>query len=150
MFRKLAKTEKPASFHKLIKAADLNFVEDTFERWYNYYWTDKGDRVRGELILVDIGGDYTEFELLPALARESDRLGRTLRAATAYELAYYASHGWNGIERVVAFGSSFRDLKPNCARCVATLRSPDGHRGLSAYVANITRPRLDLVLCVVE
>lgn len=137
-----------ASFAELVKAGKFDFVNDGFKPEYDGRWTNKGDRVRGEFVLVNMGRNYRESDLRAALARESKRLGRTLQLATAYEGTYYASHGWNGSDFVIAFGSSY--AYPDGNRCVAYLWGDGAKRKLRLHwTDDVWYGRL-LVLCVCE
>ncbi|GAC1371277.1 MAG: hypothetical protein NVSMB39_4870 [Candidatus Saccharimonadales bacterium] len=137
-----------ASFAELVKSGKFEFVNDGFKPEYDVRWTNKGDRIHGEFVLVNMGRNYRESDLRAALARESKRLGRSLQLATAYEGAYYASHGWNGTDWVTAFGSSF--AYPLGYRNVAYLWSNGAKRKLGLDWADNMWNEHNLVLCVCE
>ena len=148
MSRRLSDTKNPALFDDLVKAGDFSFVDFGFISGYQgREWIDKGDRVRGAFKILNMGRNYRETDLPAALARESKRTGRTLLLATAYELAYYASHGWIG-DRLIGFGSSLHT--PAGERLVSYLMSSGTYCKLGLSWADGEWGERDLVLCVIQ
>jgi len=137
-----------ATFAELLTAGRFNFVNELFGSEYDSRWTNKGDRVRGSYCLLRMSGTYREGDLAAALAAEGGRIGKTLFLATAYELAHYASNGWNGHDVVVAWGSSC--VNPDGYRCVAYLWCDDAQRKLRLFWAVNAWSSGGLVLCVCE
>jgi hypothetical protein len=129
-------------FADLIKAGHFTSVNSGFQS-ENARWMDKGDRVRGRFELVRMGRSYRQTE---AIAKAVEVPGR--RVANTYELAYYASDGWNGTDWVAAFGSSL--VNPDDSRNVAYLWSIGGERELSLRWADRLWCRYDFVLCICE
>ncbi len=120
------------AFDDLVKAGKFTDVNALFEDEHNAGWNGtKGDRVRGRFELVRMGRSYREAD---AIAEAAKVFGR--HVANAYEAVSYASNGWNGIDLVVAFGSSY--ALPDGYRSVPYLWGGAGRRRLSlpwaAYV----------------
>lgn len=136
------------SFDELVDAAKFHFFDDRFERLFDDNWTNKGDCVRGEFSLIKMSSRFNEnYNLYSAVAFESHRLGRLLKLATAYEAAYYAGHGWNGTDMVVAFGSWYAPPVAFGLYPVPYLWGANGLRDLQ-LLAGPWWTENDLVLCV--
>lgn len=102
------------SFEEHLRASNLAYVSDRFECQYDRIWVNKGDRVRGELVVLPApqGWESTQSIL------ESHRCnGWQVEYATAYELAAFAADpaGWNGQDIVMAPGSHYSGGRP-CLR----------------------------------
>jgi hypothetical protein len=98
-----ASTDIP--FADLIAAGNFGSVSRAFTD-DSFQWVNKGNCIRGEFVFLITGRSYHERDLDAEVERESRRLNRELRLATAYELLYFASHGWRDVGGVVAFGST--------------------------------------------
>jgi len=131
-----------------LKASDkLTYVNDCFKPELDSRWTHKSDRVLSEFHLIDMGQGYLESELPVAVRRESKRRGEILRLAAVRELMLYIGHGWNGVDWVVAFGSTLTSP-------AGSLYSPciwgDGeNRKLSLGRTSDPWTGWNLVLCVI-
>jgi hypothetical protein len=105
--RNLPEVAQGKSFAELVTDGRFTYVNPATHVDSN--WTNKGDRVRGRFHPLRMSGTYREGDLAPALAAEGQRIGEKLMLANGYELAHYASNGWNGTDAVVAWGSSCVD-----------------------------------------
>jgi len=137
-----------AAFADLVNVGRFNSVSELFDSKFNDRWTNKGDRVRGSFHLLRMSGTYREGDLAAALSVEGRRIGKTLVLATAYELAFYGSNGWNGTDDVVEWASTCVDRDDNVV--VSYLWCDGAYRRLSLLLADDAWYPRSLVLCVCE
>jgi|GEM_PF-3999132 hypothetical protein len=133
------------------------------DRWID----DKGDRVRGEFFVLNMGKSYRESDIDAELDRATRRGKRTdgkrLVRATAYEGAAFAALGlqngkkptdksdhlgWNGRDYVLVAGSSVR--RRGGSRYLTALWFIGGQRRFGLYWDGNTWNASRLVLCVWE
>ena len=143
-----------ATYEQLVAAAHLTRLNPAFGPEFGY-WVNRGDRVRGELFLVRMRCEYTDADVLRMLETESRRRHKEVRPGTAYEQAYFATHGWNRSDHVVAFGSAF-SYRPGLPLYVSVLNSvwdnwsESAEYLLSVCLKNVQWRDIDYVLCVVD
>jgi hypothetical protein len=142
-----------APFTDLVTAG--NFTEGMYAGFgeYDDRWSDRGDHIRGQkFVLLDArrahGRMSNGFSMRNAVDRESRRLGCRLRIATAYELAYFASNGWNGTDSVMAMGSWYNLPMTGCH--YAFIYGNGTVRGLDMIWAAVLPLRDMFVLCVAD
>ncbi|GEM_PF-2107742 len=144
------------SFPELLKTLMAVGTIDTFDSYfkpaYGFMWTNKGDHHSGEFYVYSPERSdrnaltYSVGNVAIWLEDEAQRVGKGLRHATAYDLAYFAGHGWDlAVGEIVAFGSSLEDT--NGKRQVACLRG-GVVRQLTLEPADKTWGRRVNVLCV--
>ena len=144
------------SFPRLLKSLMAVGTIDTFDTYFKLEfdarWTNKGDHHSGEFYVYSPerydpkAFTYSIGTVAIGLEAEAKRVGKGLTHATAYDLAYFAGHGWDlAIGEIVAFGSSFEDTDGK--RQVACLRG-GVIRQLTLELADKTWDRRVNVLCV--
>ena len=116
------------AFAQMIAAGRFVFINPAFDFEGAGRWANRGDRVRGDAVVIDGPSTYLGSELPGILERQCRRPAKKPVLATAYELLDYAHYFWNGRDLVVAFGSVFT----SCGGCryAAFLRSEHGDRAL--------------------
>jgi len=107
----------------LTESAELSFDDVVQRCWFDSVdptipmsgeWS--GHETQGELYAVNLRCDFSLDDLSRTLKAESQRLGRTVELATAYELARYARSGWDRSNfsrpspTVIALGSTYTYL----------------------------------------
>ncbi|GAC1371186.1 MAG: hypothetical protein NVSMB39_4710 [Candidatus Saccharimonadales bacterium] len=82
-------------------------VDDASEylRTRNAHWWYDTAMVHGELLAINMEANFFRANVLAALRRESQRLGRQLSLATHENLEEFACTKWDRKVSVVAFGS---------------------------------------------
>lgn len=151
------------AFDELIKAGKFTYISPAFWPQNDSRWTNKGTVAASEFYVLNMGRNYSESDVDPALQRASQLLNRPLRFATAVDLPGFAAlglknskspsdnsdqNGWNGSDTVVAFGSSY--AAPDDSRFVPWLwNDGDKRRLVLSWAVNLWFER-DLVLCVFE
>jgi len=152
--------------------ADARLTDDNVNEYirlaeHDNRWTDKGDRVRGEFYVLNMGRDYRESDIDAELDRATRRAKRTdgkrLVRATTYEGAAFAAlgiangktaddtsdeRGWNGRNYVLVAGSSVRHRGGR--RCLTALWFGDGRHRFGLDWDGDTWYASLLVLCIWE
>jgi hypothetical protein len=96
-----------------IAAGKFSYAADQFSEKYDRMWLKKGTCVRGPFIQLDMGENLFRSDAVDILRGLRHPIsGHALSFANAFELPYFASHGWNGQDFVLALGSMFMGWVP--------------------------------------
>ncbi len=141
------------AFAKYIEAGRFTYATEylTSAKHVDLWWR-KGDSIRGGFHVIDMARSYEEADLNAVLKGESQRSGRNIQLATAYELAAYAAYDeWNGSDSVIAFGSVLYKKDKDSGGVVACLSGNKGGMrilGISRERTTVTWQANDRVLCI--
>ena len=133
------------SFAELVRAGKFAEVDASYLDASSSGGAARNGPERSELVLINMGTDYSPTDLNPMITLWSRIIGRPLDLATPYELAYYGSRR-NDRHRIVAFGPEV--FSPGCVNDAALIWPVSGGRRLSRCRTDCSWLKLDLVLCV--
>ena len=101
------------SLEEHIAAGNFANISDFFAERFDWMWLNKGTCVRGRFIQLDLGDILFRSEAVDALiGLRHPQNGYPLSFVTAFELTFFASHGWNGQDFVLALGSMYMGRVP--------------------------------------